>query len=130
MTATSPAGTAWRAAPTSRSFSPRPLRQSRFPTWPHPLYRSEQDEYSTPSQNLPWYCLRDILIAYRCCGVRQTIVPVDNFRRCDPLRIADRGHPGGTREFSLPSRGSAALLEVDGRGFVSDAAFAGLLVLL
>src|ERR1700674_2234461 len=130
MKGISPVETAVRAAPTSRSFFPRRLCQPRIPALLHPSFRKAQDEHSTPPQNLTRYCLRDFLFARGRCGVRQALVRPDHFWRRAPLRTADRRDPGGAREFSLPPRSSADLLEVDGRGIVSDAAFPSLLVLL
>src|SRR6266446_2794520 len=130
MMATSLAGTASRAALFSRFFSPRPLYQTRIPAFHRPLFRSGQDEYSTSLQGFSWYCRCDFLVTHRRCDVRQALVPADHFWRCAPLRIADHRNTGGTREFSLRPWHPAALLEIDGRRLVSDAAFAGLLVLL
>src|SRR5713226_2326516 len=130
MMATSLAGTASRAALFSRFFSPRPLYQPRIPAFHLPLFRSGQDEYSTSPQGFSWYCRCDFLVTHRRCGFRQALVPADHFWRCAPLRIADHRNTGGTREFSVRPWHPAALLEIDGRRLVSDAAFAGLLVLL
>src|SRR6266849_3552752 len=130
MMGTSPAGTVSRAAPTSRFFSPRPLYQPWIPAFLRPLLRSGHDEFATAAQSSSWYCRCYSFAANRRCGVRQALVPIDDVRGCAPLRPAGRCNSGGTREFSFSPRNAAALLEIDGGGLVSDAAFAGLLVLL
>src|SRR3981189_2656006 len=130
MMATSLAGTALKVAPTSRFFSPRPDCKHRILAYPRPSLRRVRDETSTSTQSSSWLCVRAFFVAYRRCRAREALVPADHFWRCAPLRIADHRNTGGTREFSLRPRHPATLLEIDGRRPVSDAAFAGLLVLL
>src|SRR6266436_1984216 len=130
MMETSLAGTALKAAPTSRFFSPQPDCKHRIPAYPRPSLRRGPDDSSTSTQSSSWLCVCNFFVSHGRSDVRPTLVPVDHFGRCASLSIANCHNPGGAREFSLRPRRPAALLEIDGRRLVSDAAFAGLLVLL
>src|SRR5215472_887541 len=92
--------------------------------------RMVRDEDSGAQSNLPARRLRNFCLAPGCGGHRETFLRDDHVWRRHPLCPADCGHSGDAREFSCAARRIAAVLEVAGRRFLSDAAVTGLLVLL
>src|ERR1700746_2484921 len=130
MRATLLAATVWRGERTSQFLFPRLRWLSGNPVLQSRLFRSRQDETATSPQAPTGNCRGDFCLASGRRGVRQALIPVDHVRRRAPLRIAGSGDSGGSRKFPFSSRGFAAVLEIDGRGAVSNAAFASLLVLL